>query len=262
VAESCDGVSNNCPADAFEPASTVCRPSTGPCDIAENCTGSSATCPADTGQPDGDNDGVCDAQDNCPTDPNPAQTDTDGDSVGDACDPCTDGAPVTKPQLIITKLLTAPGDDGLKFKGSALVGSTPTINPKVNGVRVLVQDNSGGTVVDALIPGGAYDAVTKIGWKMNGTGTVFTYKHPVPGISGIVKAQVKISTKNPNLVTFQAQGKAGSYPVSQSQIPLKGTMVIDSPTAETGQCGEATFPGPSPIPYCRFNGSGSTLICK
>ena len=74
--------------------------------------------------------------------------------------------------------------------------------------------------------------------------------------------QVKLSTTTPGLVSFQAQGKVGSYPVTPGQIPLKGTMVIDSPTAETGQCGEATFPGPKQIPYCRFNGSGSTLLCK
>jgi hypothetical protein len=35
---------------------------------------------------DGDNDGVCDAQDNCPRKPNPDQRDVDGDRVGDACD--------------------------------------------------------------------------------------------------------------------------------------------------------------------------------
>ena len=36
--------------------------------------------------PDGDGDGIADAQDNCPSTPNPLQTDTDGDGVGDACD--------------------------------------------------------------------------------------------------------------------------------------------------------------------------------
>lgn len=38
--------------------------------------------------PDGDNDGVTDAADNCPTTANPDQADGDGDGVGDACDNC------------------------------------------------------------------------------------------------------------------------------------------------------------------------------
>jgi hypothetical protein len=36
--------------------------------------------------PDGDGDGVPDADDNCPNVSNPGQTDTDGDGTGDACD--------------------------------------------------------------------------------------------------------------------------------------------------------------------------------
>ena len=36
--------------------------------------------------PDGDGDGVPDAEDNCPSVYNPTQTDTDGDGLGDACD--------------------------------------------------------------------------------------------------------------------------------------------------------------------------------
>src|SRR5206468_9221890 len=47
VAESCDGVNDDCPADGFASSSVVCRPAAGVCDVADNCTGSSATCPAD-----------------------------------------------------------------------------------------------------------------------------------------------------------------------------------------------------------------------
>ena len=37
---------------------------------------------------DSDDDGICDAEDNCPQTPNPNQEDADGDGVGDACDNC------------------------------------------------------------------------------------------------------------------------------------------------------------------------------
>ncbi|MBU0982777.1 MAG: thrombospondin type 3 repeat-containing protein [candidate division Zixibacteria bacterium] len=40
--------------------------------------------------PDADNDGVFDADDNCPLVYNPEQTDSDGDGHGDECDNCTD----------------------------------------------------------------------------------------------------------------------------------------------------------------------------
>ena len=44
------------------------------------------------GEPDGDQDGVPDSQDNCPTVPNPDQSDVDQDQVGDVCDNCPNTA--------------------------------------------------------------------------------------------------------------------------------------------------------------------------
>ncbi len=45
VAELCDGVSVDCPADAVVGAGEVCRPSAGACDVAELCTGVGPLCP-------------------------------------------------------------------------------------------------------------------------------------------------------------------------------------------------------------------------
>jgi hypothetical protein len=63
VAESCNGSSLNCPADAFKSASTVCRTAAGECDVGENCSGTSAACPTDAKKPNGttctDDGNVC-----------------------------------------------------------------------------------------------------------------------------------------------------------------------------------------------------------
>jgi len=49
--EACDGMSPDCPADAFLPPDTVCRVAAGVCDAAENCTGDSGFCPVDAMAP-------------------------------------------------------------------------------------------------------------------------------------------------------------------------------------------------------------------
>jgi hypothetical protein len=46
VAETCGGATT-CPPDAFLGTSTVCRVAAGPCDVTEVCSGDSAACPAD-----------------------------------------------------------------------------------------------------------------------------------------------------------------------------------------------------------------------
>ena len=48
LAEVCDGVSSECPANQYAPATAVCRGAAGDCDIAESCSGSSPECPDDT----------------------------------------------------------------------------------------------------------------------------------------------------------------------------------------------------------------------
>lgn len=269
VAEQCDGVSGACPADAFAPATTVCRAASGSCDVAESCTGSSAACPTDTGLPDADSDAVCDATDNCQAVANPGQENQDGDLLGDACDPCTNLAPTAqeKAKLTLTKLLAPADDDGLSFSSSFTnVPSSPTIDPLTNGVRFLIVDSTGATPVDVTIPGGAYDPVAKAGWKVNGSGTSWTYKNSgtvVPLENGITTVAIKAIPKTPGKYKTLVKGKRGSYPVNPANLPLVPTIVLDVPSAESGQCGEAMFPAAPPAkPSCTAVSGGKTVKCK
>src|SRR6185369_17615793 len=96
---------------------------------------------------------TCDVADKCPTTFEAEQADSDGDGVGDVCDPCTNMAPVVigRALLKIRTGLTPPGDDRLDFKGELLVAASPAIDPMSKGLRVLVHDAAGTTMLDATL---------------------------------------------------------------------------------------------------------------
>jgi hypothetical protein len=260
VAETCNGTTKSCPADAFVPATTVCRASVNACDIAESCTGISAACPGDTGSPDSDGDGFCDAVDNCDANPG-AQVDSDGDGLGDACDPCNDVLNVSssKSKLVVQKVNTPPGDDKFTYGGQAIMPASPTINPVANGARIVLVDKDRAVLLDAILPGGAYDRNTKIGWKVNKKGDAWTYVNrgtsPIAGVTGL---SLKKSSTAPGLLKWTVRGKNASLAVTPAKLPLGGTFVVDSPTAETGQCAETRFG----VGVCRLNPTASTVVCK
>ena len=259
VAEECDGANDACPADALAPAGTICRAAADDCDVAEVCDGSTIACPGDAVLPDGDGDTVCDAVDNCDATPNPGQQDDDSDDQGNACDACTDIAttPVKQTGIAISKLHTPPGDDTLTINMTLEgVPASPAVDPLANGVRVILDNlDAPATMLDAAIPGGAYSKVTKLGWRVNRSGTSFTYKNAsLTPISGIVSVNVKRLATGRTKVTVR--GKKSSYVVPPSDDSLKATVVLDPPTAETGQCGEASFLA------CTRNRPGSRLTCK
>jgi hypothetical protein len=205
-----------------------------------------------------DGDGVCTAADNCPDAANAGQQDADGDGLGDACDPCTNGEVAAKGRLTITRLAPPPGDEKLRMSGELTLPFpfTPVINPVSKGARVLVYDVERTRVLDAIVPGGAYDPNTRSGWTASGYGWSYRSRGAV---NGITKIQLKKSSSNPSLIKFIVKGKDGIYTVPTARIPLLGTIVIDSPNATTGQCGDVIFPGP-PGPSCTSN--ATAIKCR
>jgi hypothetical protein len=255
LAESCDGVGDDCPADVLAGAGDVCRPAANSCDVEETCDGVTASCPTDVTD-DADGDAVCDENDNCPQNADPSQADGDGDGKGDACDPCNNIYDIfaQKARIKLTKLTTVPGAQGLGFKGT-LDGMPlePTIDPVANGVRVIIDNGSPiGAIVDVIVPGGA-------GWKANKKGTSFKYGNKT-GFEGITKVKIKLPKKTPGRVKFNVKGKNLAF-ANVDPANMVGTLIIHSPIAVDGQCGEAVFPNTAGG-VCKANKKGSTLKCK
>jgi uncharacterized delta-60 repeat protein len=263
--EACDGgalIDGDCCSSTCTllPAATACRPLADTCDVADVCDGASAACP-DVRLPDGDGDGVCDLHDLCPVEPDPGQQDGDSDGLGDACDPCTNGVTVLKPKVRITNFVTGPGDDTFSFNGVLDFASAPVLDPVARGARVILEDGDG-VRFDVDVPPGAYNPTTRTGWLPNGAGTAFTYR-TTSSLGGVIdKLKLSRTASKPDVVKFAMSGKKGSAAANAVVAPLSAIVVLDAPTAATGECGEIAFPGPAPAPSCALNRSGSTLSCK
>src|SRR5262249_57565013 len=76
------------------------------------------------------------------------------------------------------------------------------------------------------------------------------------GALGLTKVVVKTKPKTPGLVTFSVTGKDASLTLAPGDLPLVGTVLIDT----AGHCGSATFTGPET--GCAFNRKQTAVTCK
>lgn len=229
--ETCDGVTTVCPDDALMPAGTECRAAADACDVPESCTGTSGACPSDAHQPDGDTDGTCDAEDNCPHAANFGQVDGDGDGLGDACDACANPGNLTaiNGRLRFIRLHAPAGNEGMTFVGEAVLPGA-AIDPVETGIRLVVSNAALEPVVDATLPAGAP-------WRF--ADGAWSYKENPPVVAGIRKIRIRdLTAKQPGLYRFKFVGAPGTYPVTASGLPLRATVVL-GPAA--GQCGDVGY---------------------
>ena len=164
---------------------------------------------------------------------------------------------VTAASLTLSHVDPPPGDDGLTFKGAFTmvppVGTT--LAPATNGIELRLVDQAT-VVLDALVPPGAFDRGTKIGWKVNKSVTQWTFVGPKTGaVGGLTKVVLKDkSAKTPGVVTFSITGKAGSFAAGPH---VRADVLLPA----SGACFEAAFPATPPAaPSCVLK--KTTLKCK
>jgi hypothetical protein len=158
---------------------------------------------------------------------------------------CTASTAIGKPRLRIGRLHTPPGDDTFTFRGRLAlpVPVASPLDPTTVGVGVLVRDALGAPVIDVTVPAGAFDPATGVGWKTSARRDAWTYANrSAAPPAGIIAVRIRNrSTVAPGLVDVAVKGRRGAYPVDASRLPLNAVLVLDPPTAETGQCGQAAF---------------------
>ncbi len=152
---------------------------------------------------------------------------SDGDCGGEVCSGCAcvnppvcaSGITITKPTL---KLRVAPGS--LRFQGEAVIPKPwQAVNPAVNGARLVVDAVHGGGGVDITLPGGS-------AWKVNRSGTQWTYGDKTGAVAGVTKALLKDRSKTTSgLVRLLVQGKPAGLVLPPASA-TRATFVVGAPS--------------------------------
>lgn len=158
---------------------------------------------------------------------------------------CETGAVASKVRLIVRRLGGNPGDDRLTYRARLALAAplVPELDPVETGVGFVVENAHGERVVDVSIPGGAYDAARKEGWKRlrSRSGWRYTNRNDdAPG--GVYDVLVHdLSHRGDGSVQVRVRARGGTYAVSPDDLPWAATVSLDPPTAETGQCARLSF---------------------
>lgn len=236
--DTCDGVSPLCPVNQLAPAGTTCRAAADACDVAETCTGTSPTCPPDAEPPDADGDGVVDPCDACPATPD---------------------AVLVKPRLELSSYDGVAGNDKLVLKTELPLSSAgaASLDPIGNGMAIEVGS------LAVTVPGGAFDPLTRAGWRTVPAGNKWTFRGTDP-LLAISSVAIKLTgTASAPRAIVKVTGKKRSFAQTLPALPLSLRIALDPPIATAVTCGAAGFSATGePSPTCDLKAKDTALSCR
>jgi cysteine-rich repeat protein len=205
-------------------------------------------------------DGVTDAGEDCDDgnvtpgdgcDPSCCVSDLDADGRCDSVDPCTAPVVMQKARLKVKGDINVRQAQPIIIKGQAVLPFpfSPALDPPATGVRLLVR-NATRRVVDAVIPPGPGWIVSGRRWRWDGS--VF------PGIERIIVTNVPSA---PGTIRVLIRGHGPYFFMGLKDLPLSFEVGMNAALAASGQCGQATFLGPAPLPSCVHKGD-IQLSCR
>ena len=243
VGSSCADDGQGCTADVCDdgltcthhvaPAGTLCRVTTQGCNGDSQCDGTSPACL-----------------------PLP---DSDGDGIPDGCDLCPGGLRLTAPRLTLGRYDGISGNDKFVVQGELESSAAAALtDPVAHGLQIVVTSPEDRQVLFVPVPAGAYDRVTRTGWKVVGrSGQAWKFR------SADTSARVRLSLDEGPRVDVKASGKRWDFATRLPITPLRLTLRLDPDPfgAMSTACGEIDFEGPGlPPPSCKSR--GSTLDCR
>jgi probable HAF family extracellular repeat protein len=145
--------------------------------------------------------------------------------------------------------LGVAGKSTVSFSGQLPDTAAPLLDPVTNGMQFVLNDG-GSPILNAVLAPGAYDAATRVGWKVGGNGTKWTYINksasPPDGVFKFAMSTKKNATTGQfSPVKVTAKAKHGNL---TSPTAVSAEVVIP----DTGDC-FGTGPGAL---TCAPKGSG------
>ena len=233
-----------------------------------------------------DEDGIANANDNCPQVSNPDQADADGDGLGDACDPCTTWTwtavptrpPNQNPRLSRLSLTDLSKPLGAKITISgAFLPAAPSfaLDPSTTGLHLRIDDGVGPLLALDIPPGLVSSSACNVrdGWRLSGRNWTYTNRSGalqsescVPGSAhGLLS--LSLSDQRPqDGIRYSVRigpvqlGHLPATPVRKMRVSLTVGMRSDPDEAAfsdlMGLCAETRLVGnplkeKAPGPYCR-----------
>jgi hypothetical protein len=151
-------------------------------------------------------------------------------------------------------------DDRVALNGAFDAPLTP-IDPVATGLRAVIRNGIGATVIDDTLPTGAYDGATRTGWRVRASASRTTWSFSRPADAGPVSRAVLQQRANAPGLKIRVKGTKACFAAPVSSLPLSASVVLTPPQAVDGQCGEARFPGP-PEAACVSQAGGARIVCR
>jgi hypothetical protein len=175
------------------------------------------------------------------------RVDSDHDGICDADEPCPSPAPLLADATVtVSGFTTAAADDTFRLTGTLAPGVA--VDPAAEGVTVLLSHKFRGTLVRAEIPGGT-------GWTRSPRGG-WVYRDPQGTVDGVTYVSVKPAATSGRLLLV-VEGRRGDYARSTDVRPVHVTVALAASSAGRAQCGESNLA----LSRCTFSASGRILRC-